>query len=208
MIFFILDTLGTGGRRELLTKELYRENVPKGSGSSRKYSQEEENKYKQVRAELCKAQLKLDLRLFCFRLKDYYSWQLGQFVASLIALTEQTILAFCTIKKILSLSKKDKGLGWGEVGGLFISSGYQFISLRGAQYIPNLDSLLCLEPFKKCSVGDGWVVHTTMFCIGSRPGRQIPWEPGNQVPTKCIGSSEFFGRIYALQQIDKFNCRI
>ena len=40
------------------------------------------------------------------------------------------------------------------------------------------------------------------------PGRQILWEPGNQVPTKCISSSEFFGRIHALPRIDKFNQRV
>ena len=36
----------------------------------------------------------------------------------------------------------------------------------------------------------------------SSTGRQIPWEPGNQVPTKYISSCEFFGRIPMLLQID------
>ena len=39
-------------------------------------------------------------------------------------------------------------------------------------------------------------------------GRQIHWEPGNKVPTKCIGSSKFIGRIHALLGIDKFNRRM
>ena len=41
-----------------------------------------------------------------------------------------------------------------------------------------------------------------------RAGRQIHWEPGNQVPTKCISSSEFFGRIHTLFQVDRFNRRM
>ena len=40
---------------------------------------------------------------------------------------------------------------------------------------------------------------------GAEPGRQIHWELGNQVPTKCISSSKFFGRIHALLRIHKFN---
>ena len=42
----------------------------------------------------------------------------------------------------------------------------------------------------------------------SHAGRQILWEPGNQVPTKCLSLSEFFGRIHALSRIDKFNRRM
>ena len=37
------------------------------------------------------------------------------------------------------------------------------------------------------------------------PGRQIPWEPGNQVPMKCLSSSEFVGRIHAFSQIGKIS---
>ena len=33
------------------------------------------------------------------------------------------------------------------------------------------------------------------------PGRQIQWEPGNQVPTKFLSSSDVFGRIHALLPI-------
>ena len=35
-----------------------------------------------------------------------------------------------------------------------------------------------------------------------RPGRRFLWEPGNQVPTKCLSSSEIFGRIHALSRIN------
>ena len=40
---------------------------------------------------------------------------------------------------------------------------------------------------------------------GVDAGRQILWEPGNQVPTKCLSSSKFFGRIHAFSRIDRIS---
>ena len=44
--------------------------------------------------------------------------------------------------------------------------------------------------------------------VKTQPGRLFLWEPGNQVPTKCISSSELFVWIHALSRIDKFNRRM
>ena len=47
----------------------------------------------------------------------------------------------------------------------------------------------------------GWLATT----IVAPTGRQILWEPGNQVPTKCLSWSEFFDRIHAFSRIDRIS---
>ena len=71
--------------------------------------------------------------------------------------------------------KKNSGLlgirvKWGGWGYLYLI--IQLLDISEA-YIPNLSPLVCLEPFKKFSVG-GWVVVDTtvniVFCFGPRLG--------------------------------------
>ena len=77
------------------------------------------------------------------------------------------------------------------------------------EFVSGINNRLTTRLKKKLSVniqnaGRGnTMLHVTMLqveilqCYMLQSGRNIQGEPGNQVPMKCISSSEFFGMIHA-----------